>query len=179
MKFTRKLVLAALAASLSFSYSPVQASEKVNVLVIDSGSDFTHDALKPLALPNALELNGKAGVDDDKNGYIDDIFGWNFVENSATGKPFDTPPDYDRVFALHGLLGKLQVHGKEGMTPEEFQLSLNTTTIRNSGPGKFCRWLGTRAHCAGIVSTKNDGVNLNAIKHIQTGGHRKKKPLRL
>lgn len=172
MKFTRKLVLAALAASLSFSYSPVQASEKVNVLVIDSGSDFTHDALKPLAFPNALELNGKAGVDDDNNGYADDIFGWNFVDNSATLVNLsDTPPDYDRVLRCMELLGKLQAYGKEGLTAEEYNY-----LVKNYQDKQFWAWVGFTGgwahgtHCAGIVSTQNDGVNLNAIKHIQTGG---------
>lgn len=73
-------MLAAVVASLTMGGLPVQAAKPINVLVIDSGSDFTHKVLNPLANPNKTELNGKAGVDDDKNGYADDIYGWNFVE---------------------------------------------------------------------------------------------------
>ncbi len=171
MTFTRNLCLAALAASLSFSFSPVNAAEKTNVLVIDSGSDFTHDVLKSLALPRPQELNGKAGVDDDGNGYVDDIFGWNFVDNSATLVNLaDTPPDYDSVLRCMELLGKLQAFGQEGLTPEEYEY-----LVKHYKDKAFWAWVGFTGgwahgtHCAGIVSTNNEAVNLNAIKHIQTG----------
>ena len=122
MKISRNIMLAALAISLSIPCIPSFAADQVKVLVIDSGSDFTHEALKPLALPRDQEFNGKTGVDDDKNGYVDDIFGWNFVDNSATLVNLsDTPPDYDTVLRCMELLGKLQAYGKEGLTPEEYK----------------------------------------------------------
>lgn len=174
MKFSRKIVLAALAASMSFSFVPADASaaEKLNVLIIDSGSDFTHEALKPLALANDKELNGQAGTDDDGNGYIDDVFGWNFVDNSATLVNLsDTPPDYDTVLRCMELLGKLQAYGKEGMTADEYNF-----LVKHYQDKQFWAWVGFTGgwahgtHCAGITSTKNDAINLNAIKHINTGG---------
>ncbi len=74
------------------------AANKVNVLVIDSGTDFEHKVLKPLGNANMLELKGKAGVDDDKNGYVDDVYGWNFVENNNILVNLkETPPQYDTV----------------------------------------------------------------------------------
>ena len=52
--------------------------KKVIVAVIDSGIDTAHEDLKPILWQNRKEIPGN-GIDDDKNGYIDDIHGWNFI----------------------------------------------------------------------------------------------------
>jgi cell wall-associated protease len=52
--------------------------QKVIVAVIDSGTDIEHDDLKGRIWTNTKEIPGN-GIDDDKNGYIDDIHGWNFL----------------------------------------------------------------------------------------------------
>jgi cell wall-associated protease len=53
-------------------------SNRVLVAVIDSGIDTLHEDLKPVLWINPKEIPGN-GIDDDKNGYIDDINGWNFI----------------------------------------------------------------------------------------------------
>lgn len=53
------------------------------VAVIDTGIDRAHRDLAANAWINAAEQTGKAGVDDDKNGLIDDVYGWDFVNNDA------------------------------------------------------------------------------------------------
>lgn len=53
-------------------------STKVVVGVIDSGVDIEHPDLKAVVWNNPKEIAGN-GIDDDKNGYIDDIHGWNFL----------------------------------------------------------------------------------------------------
>jgi subtilisin family serine protease len=53
-------------------------STTIIVGVIDSGVDFEHEDLKGVMWTNAGEIAGN-GIDDDKNGYIDDIHGWNFI----------------------------------------------------------------------------------------------------
>ena len=50
----------------------------VVVAVIDSGIDTAHVDLKPILWRNAKEIPGN-GIDDDKNGYVDDVHGWNFL----------------------------------------------------------------------------------------------------
>ncbi|MFN7116972.1 MAG: S8 family peptidase [Saprospiraceae bacterium] len=50
----------------------------VIVAVIDSGVDYEHEDLKEVMWVNADEIPNN-GVDDDKNGYVDDIHGWNFL----------------------------------------------------------------------------------------------------
>ncbi len=50
----------------------------VIVAVIDSGVDIEHEDLKDVIWTNPGEIAGN-GVDDDHNGYVDDIHGWNFI----------------------------------------------------------------------------------------------------
>ena len=53
----------------------------VVVAVVDEGVCYTHEDLKDNFLVNKAELNGTEGVDDDNNGYVDDIYGYNFVDD--------------------------------------------------------------------------------------------------
>ncbi len=55
--------------------------QTVIVAVIDSGVDTNHEDLKDIIWVNEGEIPGN-GIDDDKNGYIDDIHGWNFIGNA-------------------------------------------------------------------------------------------------
>jgi cell wall-associated protease len=51
---------------------------KVIVGIVDSGVDIEHEDLKSVIWTNSKEIAGN-GIDDDKNGYVDDIHGWNFL----------------------------------------------------------------------------------------------------
>lgn len=55
----------------------------VLVAIIDGGFQYDHPDLQKNVFVNEAELNGKPGVDDDGDGYIDDIYGYNFVINSG------------------------------------------------------------------------------------------------
>jgi thermitase len=63
---------------------PYNQGTKAIVAVIDTGLDFNHLLFKDSGSiwENTVEKNGASGVDDDANGYVDDINGWNFVTNS-------------------------------------------------------------------------------------------------
>lgn len=62
-------------------------STTVIVGVIDSGVDYMHEDLKGVMWTNQKEIAGN-GIDDDNNGYIDDIHGWNFI-GGKDGKNVD------------------------------------------------------------------------------------------
>ena len=55
----------------------------VLVAIVDGGFQVDHPDLAQNVYVNEAEKNGKPGVDDDGNGYIDDVYGYNFVINSA------------------------------------------------------------------------------------------------
>lgn len=60
------------------NYLKNRASSPVIVAIIDSGVDEEHEDLRANMWVNADEIAGN-GIDDDGNGYIDDIHGWNFI----------------------------------------------------------------------------------------------------
>ena len=66
--------------SLDKAYEFVQNKKGATVVVavVDSGTDLKHEDLKDVAWVNPKEIPGN-GIDDDKNGFIDDINGWNFL----------------------------------------------------------------------------------------------------
>lgn len=64
-----------------------QGNREIIVGVIDSGIDYNHPDLRDNMWINNAEYYGKENVDDDKNGYIDDIYGYNFIK--MNGNPMD------------------------------------------------------------------------------------------
>jgi subtilisin family serine protease len=56
----------------------LQQSKEIIVAVLDSGVDIHHEDLKDVIWTNKKEIPGN-GIDDDNNGYIDDMHGWNFI----------------------------------------------------------------------------------------------------
>ena len=59
----------------------------VIVAVTDHGVEYDHPDLAGNMWVNEAELNGTPGVDDDNNGYVDDIYGWNVILDSGTINP--------------------------------------------------------------------------------------------
>ena len=57
------------------------------IAIIDTGVDKDHDDLENKMWVNLSELNGSPNVDDDQNGFVDDIYGWDFINND--GNPMD------------------------------------------------------------------------------------------
>ena len=56
---------------------------RVIVAVMDGGIMYNHTDLKDNMWVNEAEQNGQLGIDDDMNGYVDDIYGYNFVKDSG------------------------------------------------------------------------------------------------
>lgn len=56
--------------------------QKVIVGIVDSGVDIEHEDLQGMIWTNTKEIPGN-GIDDDKNGFIDDVHGWNFLGNAV------------------------------------------------------------------------------------------------
>lgn len=74
--------------SLAKAYKFLEGKKGVTVIVgvIDSGIDIEHEDLKDVLWTNTKEIAGN-GIDDDKNGYVDDIYGWNFLGGNGDAAP--------------------------------------------------------------------------------------------
>lgn len=65
------------------AWKSATGSSDVVVAIIDGGIDYRHEDLAANMCVNPAELNGEPGVDDDGNGFVDDIYGYNFCTNSG------------------------------------------------------------------------------------------------
>ena len=65
-------------ANKALNYLEGKTGQMVVVAVIDSGVDIEHEDLKDIIWTNPGEIAGN-GIDDDDNGYVDDVHGWNFI----------------------------------------------------------------------------------------------------
>jgi subtilisin family serine protease len=65
-----------------------KSAKTVIVAVIDGGIDTAHVDLKSILWRNEREIAGN-GVDDDKNGFVDDVHGWNFIGSTKGNVQYD------------------------------------------------------------------------------------------
>src|SRR5450432_1494399 len=76
----RKDSLPGISLDEAYAYLKGRKSKHVIVAIIDNCVDTAHEELKDFIWTNKKEIPGN-GIDDDHNGYIDDMHGWCFVAN--------------------------------------------------------------------------------------------------
>ena len=145
----------ALAAGLLLSSTGFSS----NIAVIDSGLDYQHSELKDLIWENSGEVFGNR-IDDDENGLVDDIRGWNFANNHSILIEYADDqsyrPDISKFLDIQSrsLLGTAtkgeQKWAQEILSDSEFIKSINTYLNYAHG-----------THVAGIMTK-----NLNDVKVI-------------
>lgn len=92
-----------------------EKGEGTIVAILDSGVDVTHEDLASQLWVNEVEMNGTPGLDDDQNGYIDDINGWDFADNDST--LLETGPYEGTEHGTHvaGIVGAAMNNGLGGV----------------------------------------------------------------
>ena len=106
-----------------------QGNRDIIVAVIDTGIDVQHEDLKDNLWRNPKEIPGN-NIDDDKNGYIDDVHGWNFVKNN--GNLRDT---HGHGTHIAGIIGAVGGNGKgiSGVAPKVSLMTLKYYDPHDTG----------------------------------------------
>ncbi len=124
-------------------------SKTVVVAVIDSGVDTLHEDLKEVLWKNPREIPGN-GIDDDKNGYIDDVYGWNFLGNKD-GRNVEQD-SYEGARVYHGLKSKYE--GK----------NIDPKTLSADDQQEYEMW--QKAKAAVLGSEDEEVVDLVQLKNV-------------
>lgn len=170
-----------------------KGDKKVKIAIIDTGINYNHPDLKNQIYVNEAELNGRPGVDDDKNGFIDDIHGYDFANND--GDPMDGHGHGSHcagtIGAVHGngvgvagimenvTLIPIKFLSDEGSGSTEtaikaidYATNMNVDIMSNSwgggGESQALKEAIERANEKGIIFTAaagNDGTNNDSSPH--------------
>ncbi|MGF2414596.1 MAG: S8 family peptidase, partial [Ferruginibacter sp.] len=135
----------------SFLKTKKLKSKTVIVAVIDSGIDTLHEDLKPVLWTNPKEIPGN-GIDDDKNGFIDDVHGWNFLGGKDGSNVKEDSYEAARVY--HRLKSKYNGKSKEDI-------------LDSKDAAEFAIWEKAKAKIMGD-DTEN-AVDFVILKRMLTG----------
>ena len=130
-------------------------SKTVLVAVIDSGVDTLHEDLKDILWTNPKEIPGN-GIDDDHNGYVDDIHGWNFIGGKDGTNVKDDSQEEARVYYAF---------------KKQFDLpNLDTAALKGDDKDNYHMWLKARKSILGDGS--DNDIDLYALHRALTASVR-------
>ena len=124
----------------------IYGNSEVVIAVVDSGVEYSHEDLNPNMWTNEAELNGLEGVDDDGNGYKDDIYGYNFVS-----------PNGAINFDSHGthVAGTIAAVNNNGIG------------VCGVAGGRYPDVPGVRVMALQVIDDKNPDASANLLKVYQ------------
>lgn len=131
----------------AYDFLKGKKSKTVLVAVIDSGVDTLHEDLKGILWKNPKEIPGN-GKDDDKNGYIDDVYGWNFIGGKDGRNVKEDSYEAARVYHRY----KAQYEDK----------AVDTTTMKPEEKLQYTMWLKSKENVKG--SAEGDGGNMAQLR---------------
>ena len=116
------------------AWSITTGSSEIVVAVIDSGIDATLPDLAGCLWTNSDEIAGN-GIDDDGNGYIDDLHGWDFRDNDATSLS-GTAIHWHGTFVAGLIVAQPDSNEATGVAPDVRVMDLRFLDTRNQFYGR-------------------------------------------
>lgn len=154
-RFSSLWGLSAIAAPAA--WDTTKGSSNVVVAVVDTGIDYNHQDIRANMWVNLAELNGTPGKDNDGNGVVGDIYGYNAIQNN--GNPLD---DNNHGTHVSGTIGAVGNNGI-GVTGVNWNVKLMACKFLDAnGSGYISDAIecfqyvkGMKARGANIVATNN------------------------
>ena len=128
-------------------------SKQVIVAVIDAGIDTLHEDLKNILWINPREISGN-GLDDDHNGYTDDLHGWNFLGGKDGRNVNDDCGEDARIYYRYKTVFEAPGFNKSKLNTEDLE--------------KYQMWLAAKKMVMGD-STEN-GIDIVFLKRVLMSG---------
>ncbi len=150
-------------AQVPESWALSTGSAQVTVAVLDSGVDIYHPDLKENIWTNSGEIPGD-GLDNDQNGYRDDIYGWDFVDETP-----DPTPKFSGEFVQAGIhhgtiiAGIIAAQGNNGIGISGVSWRSNIMSLRvldNNGDGEVIAVVNAIDY---LIKEKADIINLSFV----------------
>ena len=136
----------------AYEYLKKKKSTKVIVAVIDSGVDIDHEDLQGQIWINEGEIAGN-GIDDDKNGYVDDVYGWSFIGGKDGNVQQDTHELTREYVRLKNIYGEKEKKSIPKKNIEEYEY---WKTVRDDFEGRIAE--------ANKNATFYQGIHHNLIR---------------
>ena len=144
------------------AWETTTGSRSVVIAVIDTGVDYTHRDLAANAWRNAGEIAGD-GIDNDGNGFVDDVYGWDFANRDA-----DPMDDNGHGTHVAGTIGAVGGNGT-GVVGVNWQVSIMALKfLSGSGSGSTSGAIGAINYATRMK--RDFGVNVVATNNSWGGG---------
>ncbi|GGE06831.1 S8 family serine peptidase [Psychroflexus salis] len=134
------------------------------IAILDTGVDYNHPDLEDNIWVNEAELNGVDGFDDDGNGYVDDIYGWDFINEDNA--PLDDNMHGTHVAGIAGAVGNNEI----GIAGAAWDVKLMSIKVfQSNGVGN------STTIAEGVAYASNNGAT---ILNMSFGGYAESSILR-
>lgn len=145
---------------INFKPAGAENLQPITVAVIDQGVDWTHPDLKNQMWMNMSEIPGN-GIDDDRNGFVDDVYGWNFFDNNN-----DVSPKGGHGTKLAGIIAA-QANNQEGIAGIAPNVKIMPLTVCSAQAG--CK---QSAIISAIYYAANNGAKVINLSLGDTTGYK-------
>lgn len=159
--YSSQWALSSTGINIGNTWSMATGNKNVVVVVLDTGVDYTHPDLIDNMWVNPNEIAGN-GIDDDNNGFIDDVHGVNFIND--TGNPLDDNGHGTHVAGVIGAKG----NNATGITGVNWNTSIIALKFLSaSGSGSLYNAVRAFEY---ISDLKSRGINIKIVNNSWGGG---------